>query len=195
MNTQPNHNQLYEIAENQAGYFTAQQAHSAGFSRERISYYIATDRFSRVQRGIYRLIQFPDSPNEDLFVAWLKVGPDAVISHDSALYLYGLSDVLPSEIHVIMPRTGSRRRKGVRLHTNRLQPDEVTRREGLPVTSAARTIIDVATSGIAEEQVRMAVYEAIQQGVFGKDELLSMASRRGSRVVHMVLKILDSEAK
>ena len=195
MDNQPDHNQLYQIAENQAGYFTAKQAHAAGFSRERLSYYAATGRFSRVQRGIYRLVQFPSSPYEDLFVALLRTGPDAVISHDSALYLYKLSDVLPGEIHVIMPRTGSRRRKSIRLHTNRLYPEDVVQREGLSVTSAARTIIDVVASGIAEEHIQKAVHEAIQQGLAGKDELLSMASRRGGRILHMIHNILDRETQ
>jgi hypothetical protein len=76
------------------------------------------------------------------------------------------------------------------LHTNRLDPGEVARREGLPVTSAARTIIDVAASGIAEEQIRKAVHEAVQQGLVGSDNLLSMASRRGGRVLHMIQNIL-----
>jgi predicted transcriptional regulator of viral defense system len=195
MVTQPNFNRLYEIAENQAGYFTAAQARGAGFSWERLSYYVTTGRFSRLQRGIYRLVQFPGSPHEDLFVAWLRTGPEGVISHESALYLYQLSDILPGEIHVIMPRTASRRRKGLRLHTNRLGPGEVTRQEGLPVTSPARTIIDVAASGIAEEQVRMAVQEAIRQGLADKEELLAMASRRGSRVQGMIAKILGSEVR
>lgn len=195
MKDQPDFFHLYEIAENQAGYFTADQAQTAGFSWERLSYYFTTGRFLRVQRGIYRLVQFPGSPYEDLFVAWLKTGPDAVISHESALYLYGLSDVLPSEIHVIMPRTGSRRRKGVRLHTNRLTPEDVTRREGLPVTSVARTIIDVAASGTAEEQIRSAIYDAIRQGQTSKEELRSKASRRGGRVQSMLENILKSELK
>ena len=198
MKTQSDHNHLYEIAENQAGYFTAQQAHSAGFSKERISYYVTTGRFSRIQRGIYRLAPFPGSSYEDLFVAWLKTGPDAVISHESTLYLYGLSDVLPSEIHVIMPRTGSRRRKGVRLHTNRLSPDEVTRRDGLPVTGAARTIIDVTVSGTAEEQIRKAIHGAIQKGLAGRDELLTLASRasrHGGRGQRSIKNVLDSESK
>jgi predicted transcriptional regulator of viral defense system len=193
MNIQPDHSKLYDIAENQAGYFTANQAHSAGFSRERLSYYVRTGRFSRVQRGIYRLVQFPGSPYEDLFVAWLKTGSEAVISHDSALYIYQLSDVLPGEIHVIMPRTGSRRRKGIRLHTNRLNPDEVTHREGLPITTPARTIIDVTTSGIAEEQIRKAIGEAIRQGLASREEIQCMASRRGGRVRQIIENILDSE--
>jgi predicted transcriptional regulator of viral defense system len=195
MVNQPDFNRLFEIAENQAGYFTAQQAQAAGFSWERLSYYVTTGRFSRVQRGIYRLVQFPGSPFEDLFVAWLRVGPDAVISHESALYLYGLSDVLPSDIHVIMPRTGSRRRTGIRLHTNRLNPGEVTHREGLRVTSAARTIVDVAVSGVAEEHVRKAVDEAIQKGLTDKDGLISIAACRGGRALNLIHKILESEAK
>jgi predicted transcriptional regulator of viral defense system len=162
---QPNFNRLYEIDENQAGNFTANEVQEVGFSWERLSYYVTTGRFSRVQREIYRLVQFPSSPYEDLFAAWLKTGPDSVISHESALNFYKLSDVLPGEVHVIMPRDGSCRRRGIRIHTNHLNHDEVTRREGLPVTSAARTIIDVAANGTAEEHIRQTVYVAIRQGL------------------------------
>lgn len=195
MDDQPDFNRLYEIAESQAGYFTTNQAREAGFSWERLSYYAATGRFYRVQRGIYRLVQFPGSPYEDLFVAWLKIGPGAVISHESALYLYQLSDLLPNEIHVIMPRTGSRRRKGVRLHTNRLTPEDVTQREGLPVTNAARTIVDVAAGGVAEEHIKEAVHEAVRQGLTDREELLAVASRRGGRARRIIKNILDSESK
>lgn len=189
----PDFNRLFDFAENQGGYFTARQAHYAGFSKERLHYYITTGRFSSIHRGIYRLVQFPSSPYEDLFVAWLKVGPDAAISHESALYLYKLSDVLPDEVHVIMPRTGSRRRKGIRLHTNRLKPEEVTKREGLPVTTAARTIIDVTANGISEEHVRSAIRDAIRQGLTSREELIVMASRRGSKVQRLIETILRSE--
>lgn len=195
MNKRPDFNHLYDIAENQAGYFTAKQAHEAGFSWERLSYYTTTGRFIRVERGIYRLVQFPGSPNEDLFIAWLRTGPDSVISHESALYLYKLSDLLPGEIHIIIPRTGSRRRKDIRLHTNRIRPGEVTRREGLPVTTTARTIIDVAVSGLAEEHIRQAVREALRQGLASSDELLSLADGRGGRAKRIIEDILVGEIK
>lgn len=190
---QPDFNRLYEIAENQAGYFKASQAKEAGFSWERLSYYATKGRFSRVQRGVYRLVQFPASPYEDLFVAWLRTGAEAVISHESALYLYNLSDVLPGEVHIIMPRTGSRRRKGIHLHTNRLTPDQVVWRQGLPVTSPARTIIDVTASGLSVEHINLAVRSAIRQGLVGKDELLNLASRRGGRAQRIIEKIQASE--
>lgn len=191
MMDQPDFNRLYEIAENQAGYFTANQAQEVGFSWERLSYYVTIGRFSRIQRGIYRLVQFPGSPYEDLFIAWLKTGPNSVISHESALFLYHLSDVLPGEVHITMPRTGSRRRKGIRLHTNRLNDDDVTRREGLPVTSAARTIVDVTASGLAKEQIRQAVHDAFCKGLVERGDLLSMASLRGGRALQVINNILD----
>ena len=140
----PDHDALYHLAEPQAGYFTARQASRAGFSWERLTDYSKNGRFQRLAHGIYRLTRFPSSRFEDLFVVWLKCGPKSAISHESALALYDLSDVLPAEVHVTVPRTASRRRNGISLHTNRLRPADVVKREGLPVTSVARTIADVA---------------------------------------------------
>jgi len=136
---------------------------------------------------VYRLAQFPRHPHEDLFYTWLSVGPNSVISHESALAFYDLSDVLPSEIHVIVPRTASRRREKIRLHTNRLASDEVIVRGGLRVTTVARTIADVGSSGLAEELVRQAIREALRRGLVSQSELTSQAERRGGRVKRIIL--------
>lgn len=191
MNTMPDYNRLYETAEGQAGYFTASQAREAGFNWERLSNNVKSGLFIRVARGVYRLTRFPASPHEDLFVAWLKTGRSAVISHESALSLYELSDVLPGEIHVIVPRTSSRRRKGIRQHTNRLAPDEVTRRQGLPVTTVARTIADVSMSGLAAELILQALHEAIRRGLVTGEELLSYAELRGGRMKRLIQSVFD----
>ncbi len=195
MSRTPDYDGLYEIAENQAGYFTASQASEVGFSWERLSSNAKTGLFLRVARGVYRLSRFPGSAYEDLFVAWLRTGRKAVISHESALSVYELTDVLPSDIHVIVPRTSSRRRKGIRQHTNQLSPDEITRREGLPVTTVARTIADVSVSGLAEEQVQQAVRESLQRGLTSQDELLSHADRRGGRAKRIIQAALSEEMK
>jgi predicted transcriptional regulator of viral defense system len=181
MSQGPDYQQLYETAESQAGYFAAHQARESGFTWERLSSNVKTGRFIRVRRGIYRLTQYPGSEVEDLFVAWLRTGPDSVISHESALSLYDLSDVLPAEIHVIVPRKSSRRRPDIRQHTHRLDADEVTKREGLPVTTVARTLADVAASGLAEEQLRLAAREAIERGLTSAKELQRYAMKRGGR--------------
>lgn len=189
----PNRKKLYQIAEQQAGYFTSRQALAAGFTQPLLSYYAHTGQFVRIKRGIYRLAQFPEMPFADLFVAWLQTGKDSVISHDSALVVYELSDVLPGEIHVTVPRTASRRRKDIRLHTHRLTADEITRRAGLPVTIVPRTIADVIVSGLGEEQVRQAIREAIERGLVTEKALMSYAKRRSKRVARVVKCALKQE--
>jgi predicted transcriptional regulator of viral defense system len=182
----PDYDSLYEIAESQAGYFTASQAQKVGFSLERLSSNTKKGRFLRVARGVYRLVRFPGSAHEDLFVAWLRTGRKAVISHESALSVYDLTDVLPGETHVTVPETASRRRKGIRQHTNQLDPDEITHREGLPVTTVARTISDVCFGGLAEELVQQAIEEALERGLTSQDELLRYANHRGGRTKRII---------
>jgi len=180
------YDQLYKIAEDQAGYFTANQARQVGFSYERLSSNTKKGRFSRIGHGIYRLEHFPASPFEDLFVAWLRTGPDSVISHQSALSLYDISDVLPHEIHVIVPRTASRRRDDLRLHTHKIREDEITKREGLPVTTVARTIADVAKANLSRELVIQAIEEALEKGMTTKNHLLQQAERQGGRAKEII---------
>ena len=194
MNTKPNYDHLYEIAESQAGYFTAKQARKVGFSWERLSKNAQRGRFLRITRGIYRLAHFPGSPYEDLFVAWLRTGPDSIISHESALSVYDLTDMIPGKVHVIVPRTASRRREGICLHTNRLKSDEITRREGLPITIVARTITDVAASGLADELIHQAIREALQRGLTTREELLTQAARRKGRANQLVTRFLNGDS-
>jgi len=183
----PDHDELYRIAEPQGGYFRSGQAARAGFSRKLLwHHHQKTGKFLRVAHGIYRLAQFPASGYEDLFVAWLKCGPKSAISHDSALALYDLSDVLPGRVHVTVPRTASRRRDGIRMHTNRLGSGDVVNREGLPVTSVARTIADVARAGLSEDQVARAVRDALRRGLSTREALLAEARRRGGRPARLI---------
>ena len=185
-----NQRQLYDIAESQGGYFTAAQARSAGFTRDLLSYHARAGRFERVARGVYRLRQFPSSPFEDLFIAQLRAGPQSVVSHDSALALYELSDVLPAEVHLTVPPTASRRRPGIRQHTLRIAPDEVSSREGLRVTTMPRTLADVARSGLSEDRIQQATQEAVDRGLVGHRHLEDAASRYGGRAARIFRRFL-----
>lgn len=171
--------QLYEIAERQAGYFTARQAQGAGLSKALLSHHVKSGRFLRIRRGVYRLAQFPEMPHADLTIAWLAAGEKAVLSHESALLLYGLTDLLPAEIHLTVPRTASRRLLGVRFHTARLEPEEVTWRQGLPVTTPPRTITDLIRSGVAQEWIRQTVQQALARGLVSEAALQEEVDRRG----------------
>jgi hypothetical protein len=93
-----------------------------------------------------------------------RVGLDAVISHDSALALYEVSDGLPAHIHIAVLRSASRRRPSYRLHTGRIAPADIMHCGGLQVTAVARTIAEVALAGLPEESVEQAAREAVAAG-------------------------------
>jgi predicted transcriptional regulator of viral defense system len=190
MKRQPDFDHLYQIAEDQAGYFTTQQAHKAGYSLERLSDLTARGKFVRMEQGVYRLTHFPTTGFEDLHIASLKTGPASVISHESALAIFELSDLLPTAVHVIIPKTGSRRRKDVQFHTPKLQEDEITQREGLRVTTVERTIADLTLSGISYQHIQQAIQEALRRGLTTEKKLRKQAERRKGRVEKYISKIL-----
>ena len=85
---------LFAGASEQMGYFTTAQARSMEYSLALLSYYVRIGRFLRIRRGLYRLRDYPSSPNEEVMAAWLSVGKDqSVISHESALAMLSLSGV------------------------------------------------------------------------------------------------------
>ena len=182
---------LFQIAEAQAGYFTTAQAQALGIARAQLSRYVTAGKLERSQQGVYRLTPFPRVPHEDLFIAWLAAGPEAVISHDSALAIYQLSDALPAHVHLTVPRTASHRRPGYRLHTSRITPAEITHYGGLQVTTVARTIADIACDGLADDLVIQAVQEAVARGLATPEQLRAAAAQRGPAVTRLIQRALE----
>jgi len=188
----PNRTQLYEIATEQGGYFTTKQASGSGYSRALISHHAKSGLFIRVRRGLYRFREYPSSQHEDVLAAWLTLGKDfAVVSHDSALDILGLSDVIPNSINITVPR--SKRNftswPGVKVHTTAkpiMQEDTVTR-DGIIVTSPARSILDAAEAGVAPEQIEIAVAQAINRGLATARQLQEKAYERGVRVDKLIM--------
>ncbi len=187
----PDGRALFSRASEQAGYFTAAQAHAHGYGPQLLSYHAERGRFERVRRGLYRLRDYPSSPREEVMAAWLAAGKEsAVVSHESALELLGLSDVVPTTIHLLVPRNRRwvRALPGVTVHTaaDDLAPDETVTRQGLRITAPVRTILDVATSGTAPEQVIMAVGQARERGMILPGRLRQAAARRDRRVRELI---------
>ena len=165
------HDALYDVAEAQAGYFTAAQAVEAGMDRSTLAHHARPGgRYERVRRGLYRLRHFPTSQHEHVMAAWLPLrGSGAVVSHVSALELYGLSDLIPDAVHVSVPRAkrGQRPRPGVHIHTvgESIDPSDVRSVDGMPVTSPECTIVDCLESGVQPDQVRLAIGQALDRGL------------------------------
>jgi predicted transcriptional regulator of viral defense system len=181
------HDGLYRTAESQAGYFTAEQALDAGMDRSTLRHHARPGgRYERVRRGLYRLRHFPSSPHEHVVAAWLDLPSPAVVSHESALELYDLSDVIPNAVHITLPRAmrGQRPRPGVRFHTveHSVDPTYVRRVRGVLVTSPERSIVDSLQAGTQLEQIELAVSQALERGLTTPRRLRASAAGRSARV-------------
>jgi predicted transcriptional regulator of viral defense system len=151
---------LYRLAEPQAGYFTAAQAVAAGVSRRILTARAARGDLERIRYGIYRLRRFPPHPFEDVTAACLWAGPDSAASHETALAIHDISDAMPGRIHLTVPRPFRGHLSGVVVHRAPLPEDEREMRDGVPVTTVARTLRDVVVAGdhdLLEQAVRYAL--------------------------------------
>lgn len=186
--------QLFALADQQSGYFTAAQARELGYSDRLIHHHKASGNWREVGWGLYRLRDYPSSPEEDLVRLYLwsrdKQGnPQAVVSHDTALALYELSDLMPSGYHLSVP-PGFRKAPppGVVLHKAVLEPSEVDWRGGYHITTPLRTLLDAARSGLSPEHIAEASKQALERGLVRRRMLieairhLTEAQRLGFRV-------------
>lgn len=171
---------LFAIAQGQNGFFTAKQAEAAGFQRRNHSYHVRAGNWAREGRGIFRLKHFPVSDEADLVVwsLWSRDRSDqpaGVYSHETALRIYDLSDLMPAKLHITVPKT-FRRSAPVPavlvLHRENLDTTEVEEREGYKVTRPIKTILDLINAGtLPEETVRSAFADAVQKGLITQSEI------------------------
>jgi predicted transcriptional regulator of viral defense system len=166
-----------------------------------LTYHVRRGIFQRVHRGVYRFRDYPFSPREEVVAAWLAVGKDvAVVSHESALDLWELSDVVPAVVHLTVPRARrSRARRppvGVVVHTSARpwEDGEVRRNRGPRVTSPERTILDAAETGTQPEQIEMAIAQSVLRGGLDVLRLRDRARTRERRVTSLVERALEQSA-
>src|SRR6266436_5491522 len=101
---------LFEFAEQQQGFFTTKQAKAAGFAENTHPYHVQVGNWIREHRGIYRLANFPRGERPDLMLWSLwsrnrRETAQGVYSHQTALSLHDLSDVMPAKLHITVPRS------------------------------------------------------------------------------------------
>lgn len=175
LSTEPVWQALYDVAASQEGFFTTRQAAAAGYSAPLLAHHRKAGRITRIRRGVYRLVHFPAGEHEDLVVAWLWAEAAAVISHQTALSLHGLSDSLPVRIHLTLPLDWRRRRlrvpRGLVLHYADVPDKERTWVGPMPVTSIRRTLDDCAQSALTPDLLRQAARQALMRGLVKRTDL------------------------
>ena len=160
------------IAEEHEGLVPCVAAKEAGITASALVKMAQRGRLERIARGVYRLPLFPASSSKysdyHEVIAWARAGhgPPAVISHESALALYGISDVLPAQFHITIPKHSKFQRRTVPtrivVHHGDLNANDITSQEGVPVTRIEKTIQDVIDAG-QNDFATQAIRDARQQ--------------------------------
>ena len=167
---------LFRTAEEQSGFFTADQAAASGYSQRLLSHHARHRHIARMGRGIYRLVHFPQLTDaEDLVVHWLWAQREGVFSHTTALQLHQLSDAMPERATMTLPESWSKRRlrvpAGLRLRFAAVARSEWDMVRGVPVTKPARTVNDCALAFVEPDLVGQAVREGLERGLFREEEI------------------------
>lgn len=156
--------QLFAVAAQQGGYFTAAQARAVGYSYQAQAHHITAGNWRRVDRGLFRLAEWAPQPHDELFRWLLWSKRQGVISHESALSVHGLGEFESPRTHLTVPSRFTKTDDGVVLHHADLPDEDIDPRPGFPVTTVARSLIDVAATGADEQQLARAVREALDTG-------------------------------
>ena len=138
------------LAARQHGVVSVRQLTAAGLDTNAIHYRAATGWLHHLHRGVYAVGHVGLSPLGGLLAAVLALGDGAVLSHGSAAWLWGLlwrERSAPPGLPDVLTARHSARRRNIRVHTTRYLPvHDVTVRNAVPVTTPARTLVDLAAS-------------------------------------------------
>jgi very-short-patch-repair endonuclease len=187
--------ELADLARRQYGVVGRRQLLVAGWSREEIKWRMATGRLHRLHAGVYA-VGHQLIPREGRWMAAvLASGPDAVLSHWSAAALW---DIRPNGRTLIDVTVSHRSRSSelVRRHVSQVPPDERAVEKGIPVTSAARTIFDLAATenlDTVETMLREMEFHRRWGPLSLRDLVERYPGRRGRRMVLAALRRLKEE--
>jgi hypothetical protein len=160
------------LADDQYGVVSRAQLLELGFSDADVDRRVKSGRLHRVHRGVYAVGHRVLTVEGRWRAAVLAGGRGAVLSHASAAAAWDLRPTSGGAIHVTVPgHSGRKRRPGLRIHrSNILGARDVTTHRGIPITTPARTIIDLARI-FQGRQLEQLVDRADQRGLVDFDVL------------------------
>lgn len=135
----------------------------------------------RVDRGIFRLVEWVPDVHDDLarWALWSK--NRAVVSHETALAVHGIGEFESSQVHLTVPPQFTMRDPAVILHRAELPDADVAEHTGFRITTPARSLIDVAVGAADEELLARAVDDAHRNGLLTLRQLTEQAETADPR--------------
>jgi predicted transcriptional regulator of viral defense system len=190
--------ELYALAEEHDGLLASKDARVLGIQDSVLVRLAQRGRLERMSRGVYRIAHFPVDRlaqyREAVLWAQASQGPERVaLSHETALLLYGISDVNPARVHLTVPMSARLRREHpewVLIHRADLTPQEISQHEGMPVTSVERSVMDVLSTTHRTDIARQAITDALREGLLTAAQANSLR-RRVNHLVHGLSLVKD----
>lgn len=171
---------LAELALRQHGVVTLAQLEEHGVSPSAARSRQGVGRMLRVHRGVYMHGAAPLTAKGLWMAAVLACGPRAALSHRSCGALWDLRGSSGTTIDVTVATRAGRCRRGLRIHGSRLSADEITSHEGIPCTSVARTLLDLAAV-LDRRGLERAVERSEILGIFDLKAVAALLERHRGR--------------
>jgi len=170
------------IADRQGGVIARTQLAGLDLSVSAIDRRVRAGRLHPLHRGVYSVGHRVIGADGRRWAAVLACGPGSVVSHASAATAWAIRMSASAIVDVTVHATGRMKRPGIRLHWRREVPaDEVTTLDGLPITTPARTLLDLAATGLRDRKLEAAVDRADQLRLVDFAELQRLLARYPGR--------------
>src|SRR5215210_1884025 len=179
------------LAHRQHGVVARWQLVALGLSLDAIDHRVAQARLHMLHRGVYAVGHRALRREAYWMAAVLAGGDDAVLFRRSAALLWGIRSSARANVEIAVPRE-RRNRPGIEAYETRLAPDEVTTHHGIPVTTPARTLLDVAAV-LTEQQLTRAAERAEALRLTSPTSLEALAMRYPRRPGTPAIKRLIDE--
>ena len=168
--------EVAELAGRQHGVVAGRQLRELGWSESKIVREIEVGRLHPLHRGAFALGHRSVTAHGEAMAALLSAGPDSLLSHLSAGWLWGISGWPPPVPEVVVRTTVRHAREDIRIHSSRmLDPADVGVHEGIPTTAVPRTLLDLA--GAARGNVRWALPRTKRLGLLDLIAIDAMLKR------------------
>jgi very-short-patch-repair endonuclease len=186
LTTDPLDRRLSDLARRQHGIVAHGQLIDLGLGTSAIGAWAKRGRLHRIHRGVYALRYPTLTRNGRFLAAVLACGDGAALSHFSAAVLWGMLNDGGGRIHVTAETR--RRRPGLIVHEAALA-DDVTERAGIPVTTPARTLVD-----LGDVAPRRTLERALDEAEFLRLDCTGLAPRHGRRGSGLLASVLAVHA-
>ena len=202
---------LEMVASDQWGIVTTAQAGREGIERLQLSRLAEKGDLERARHGVYLLPSHQAGPQDEIRAAWLSLEPKkfiderwedewpVVVSHESAARIHDIGRLIPPKFTFSTGGTKQTRQQGIRIYTRR-EPAEgdIVSVDGLPVTSVARTVGDLAELKVERGYLADLVADALRKENVRIDDLaekLEPAARSyGAKTGMQLVSELSAEA-